>query len=273
MRIDQETALYGIVGYPLAHTQSPAMHNAAFLENHTNAVYLAFESRDINGCLQGMRDLGIKGLSVTVPHKSKVIPLLDEVDDLALRIGAVNTIVNHDGSLVGYNTDAMGAMRAIREETDPAGKRCLIIGAGGAARAIGFILRKCGAHVSITNRSVDRGQALASALKCPFIPLDRAYAVQPEILIHATSVGMYPLHEQCVVMQDIFQRGMVVMDAVYNPIETRFLTLAATRGCRTINGLGMFVYQGAQQFRLWTGRDAPVDAMKKAVEHAMRRFR
>jgi len=272
MHIDQKTALYGVVGYPLAHTLSPVMHNAAFLETHMNAVYLAFESQDIDGCLRGMKGLGIKGMSVTVPHKSEVIPLLDQVDDLALSIGAVNTIVNRGGVLKGYNTDAMGALKAIQEETDPAGKTCLIIGAGGAARAIAFILKKHGTNVNITNRSLTRGRALATALECPFIPLEEAGTIKADILIHATSVGMYPFHERCIVTPDMFQRGMIVMDIVYNPVQTRFLTLAAERGCKTIDGLGMLVYQGVEQFRLWTGLDAPVDAMTNALADAMRRF-
>jgi len=269
MRIDQKTAVYGIVGYPLGHTQSPAMHNAAFLRTHMNAVYLAFETRDMDGCLQGMRGLGIKGLSITIPHKSTVIPLLDQVDDLALNIGAVNTIVNQEGSLVGYNTDATGALRALTEKIDPAGKHCLLIGAGGAARAIGFALTQQEVRLSITNRSVARGELLARALKCPFIPLERVKAVHPEILIHATSVGMYPREEECVVTPAIFQKEMVVMDAIYNPLNTRFLRLAAKQGCTTISGLGMFIYQGAEQFRLWTGLTAPVITMKKAVEQVL----
>ncbi len=269
MRIDQKTAVYGIVGYPLAHTQSPAMHNTAFSHTHMNAVYLAFEAQDIEACLQGMRGLGVKGLSITIPHKSAVIPLLDRVDDLALNIGAVNTIVNHEGILVGYNTDAGGALRALTEKTDPAGKSCLIIGAGGAARAIGFALTQQQARLSITNRSVARGELLARALKCSFIPLERVKAVHPEILIHATSVGMYPRDKECVVTPDFFQKEMVVMDAIYNPLNTRFLRLAAKQGCTTISGLGMFIYQGAEQFRLWTGLTAPVITMKKAVEQAL----
>jgi shikimate dehydrogenase len=269
MFIDQDTALYGVIGYPLGHTQSPAMHNAAFSENAVNAVYLAFESKDIDGCVQGMRALGIKGMSITTPHKSTVIPLLDEVDDLAVKIGAVNTIVNHGGYLVGYNTDAMGALRALEEKTDPAGKSCLIIGAGGAARAIGFILKERGAHLIIANRSGERGDALAHSLGCAFLPLERVKEIQADLFIHATSVGMYPRDDACIVAPDILQNARVVMDVVYNPLETKLLKFAAKQGCSTINGLGMLVHQGAEQFRLWTGLEAPISTMRKAVENAI----
>lgn len=249
------------------------MHNAAFSESGLNAVYLAFETKDIEGALQGMRGLGIKGMSITIPHKRTAIPLLDKVDDLALKIGAVNTIVNDGGYLVGYNTDALGALRALEEKTDPAGKTCLIIGAGGAARAIGFILKECGAHLIITNRSVERGEVLAYSLGCSFLPLGRVKEIQADLLVHATSVGMHPRDDECVVEADVLQRAMVVMDIVYNPIETKLLKTAEKQGCSTINGLGMFVQQGAEQFRLWTGLKAPVSAMRKAVENAIRGVR
>ena len=142
MIIDQHTDLYGVVGYPLCHTMSPIMHNTAFEVTGVNAIYLAFETRDIDGCLKGIKALGIKGMSITLPYKSSVISLLDEVDGLAKKIGAVNTIVNKGGHLVGYNTDAIGALKALEEKIELSGKTCLIIGAGGAARAIGFILKK-----------------------------------------------------------------------------------------------------------------------------------
>jgi shikimate dehydrogenase len=144
MVLDQQTKLYGIIGFPLSHTLSPLMQNAALSAMLVNAVYLAFESRDIAGCLEGMKSLGVKGLSVTIPHKSSVIQLLDGIDDLTERIGAVNTIVNDNSRLIGYNTDAIGAIRALEEKIDVWNKSGLIFGAGGAARAIGFILRRKG---------------------------------------------------------------------------------------------------------------------------------
>jgi shikimate dehydrogenase len=271
MIIDQQTGLYGVVGYPIGHSMSPTMHNAAFLASSLNAVYLAFETRDIDGCLRGMKALGIKGMSVTIPHKSAVVPLLDEVEDLAKRIGAVNTIVNDEGRLVGYNTDALGALRALKEKTELSGKTCLVIGAGGAARAIGFILRDHGVQLVISNRSIGRGEDLASSLGCSFVPLREAKVVQADLLVQTTPVGMHPHDEQSIIAPDVLREGTVVMDIVYNPLETRLLTIARSRGCLTINGLGMFIHQGAEQFRLWTGLEAPRSAMTQVVEEALRR--
>ena len=164
MKIDQNTKLYGIVGYPISHTLSPLMQNAALVERNVNAVYLAFETKDVTGCLQGMKSLDIKGLSIKIPFKSSVLPLLDEIDGLAERIGDVNTIVNDNGRLIGYNTDAIGAIRALEEKIDLQDKSGLIFGAGGAARAIGFILREKGVSISIVNRSRERGEDLDQAL-------------------------------------------------------------------------------------------------------------
>ncbi len=270
MTIDRDTDLYGIIGHPLGQSLSPIMHNAAFSAKGLNAVYLAFETKDIEDALKGMRALGIKGMSVTIPHKSSVIPLLDHVDRLAERIGAVNTIVSDKGRLVGHNTDGLGALKALKEKTEVSGKTCLIVGAGGAARAIGYILKEQGVDLTLTNRSHGRGQDLADSLECPFIPLDKAEDVQADLLIQTTSVGMHPHDEECLLSPNALKPGMVVMDIVYNPIETKLLTTAKTRGCVTINGLGMFIHQGVEQFRLWTGLDAPVEAMASAAEQALR---
>jgi shikimate dehydrogenase len=271
MIIDQHTDIYGVVGFPLSQTLSPIMQNTAFEVTEINAIYLAFETRDIEGCVKGMRSLGIKGMSVTLPYKSLVIPLLDQVDSLAKKIGAVNTIVNKDGHLVGYNTDAIGALKALEEKIELSGKTCLIIGAGGAARAIGFILKDNGVKVKIANRSPERGKELALSLACPFIFLDELGKSTADLLIHTTPVGMTPHEYQCVVPEHILKKGMVVMDIIYNPIKTRLLTMARVRGCLTINGLGMFIHQGAEQFRLWTGIDPPISAMKRSVKELLRK--
>lgn len=270
MKIDEETELYGVVGYPISHSLSPTMHNAAFSATHMNAVYVAFKVRDIAGCLKGIRSLNIKGLSVTMPHKTTVIPLLDEVDDLAARIGAVNTIVNRNGRLFGYNTDATGALKALEEEVDPAGKIGIIIGAGGAARAIGYILKEKGLDIKVANRSVKRGRALAQSLDCPFIRLDTLKEISADILINTTPVGMMPHTEECIVTEQTLKKGMVVMDVIYHPVATKLITMADARGCLTVNGLGMFIYQGAEQFRLWTGREAPVGIMADAVKRVLK---
>jgi len=209
-------------------------------------------------------------VSVTIPHKSAVIPLLDEVDGLAKRVGAVNTVVNDEGRLVGFNTDAKGALMALKEKIELPGKTCLIIGAGGAARAIGFILRDHGVHLTISNRSAWRGEDLAGSLGCPFVPLREAKDIQADLLIQTTPVGMYPHEDQCIISRDVLKGGMVVMDIIYNPLETRLLRMARAQGCLTIGGLGMFIHQGAEQFKLWTGLEAPLGAMNRTVEKALR---
>ena len=266
MKITAHTAVYGIVGFPLGHTLSPVMHNTAFRETGLDGVYIPFETRDIAGAVRGMKALGIRGLSVTLPHKTDVMPLLDHIDPRARAIGAVNTIVNRRGVLTGHNTDATGALRALEAVIRIPGKQCLIVGAGGAARTIGVVLREKGAHVTITNRSPGRGRDLARAVGCAFVPMTGAGDVPADLLIQATSVGMFPHVEDIPLSPEFLKPGMVVMDIIYNPVETRFLSLAREKGCTVIRGLGMFVHQGAEQFRLWTGMEPPVAEMARAAE-------
>ena len=263
--VDQHTVLYGVAGWPIGHSLSPVMHNAAFAAAGINAVYLAFPVRDIAGCVAAMRALGIRGLSVTIPHKSAVIPHLDDLDERARAIGAVNTVVNRDGRLVGYNTDASGALKALEERISLAGRRCLILGAGGAARAVGFALREKVAEITVANRSPHRGRALAQFLGCSFISLDELKGVQADLLIQATPVGMAPEDRASPISEQILREGMAVMEVIYNPLETKLLAAARSRGCVTITGLSMFIHQGAEQFRLWTGGEPPIQAMTRAV--------
>jgi len=269
MMIDQDTEVYGVIGNPVRHSLSPAMHNAAFGEKAINAIYLAFEIKDLKDCIRGIRALGIRGLSVTIPFKSDIIPFLDEVDDLAMRIGAVNTVVNNSGHLKGYNTDALGALRALEEKTDISGKRVVIIGAGGAARAIGYILKERGLEIIIANRSIERGMDLCRSLDCEFIRLDKPADVHADILINTTPVGMSPQIDMSPVQENALKEGMVVMDIIYNPLKTRLLAMAEARGCLIINGLPMFIYQGAEQFRLWTGIEVPVAVMSEVVKREL----
>ena len=269
MIIDQHTALYGVIGNPVRHSLSPILHNAAFSATSLNAVYLAFETGDIEECIKGIRALGIKGASITIPFKTTVMPFLDEIDPLAKRIGAVNTIVNDSGRLKGYNTDAFGALKALEENVKLPGMTCLIIGAGGAARAIGFMLKEQDVAVSIVNRSRKRGEALAASLGCPFVPLDEISGTKGGLLVQTTSVGMYPDIDQCPVPENILENGMVVMDIVYLPAETRLLNLARDRGCVIISGVDMLINQGTEQFRLWTDLDPPFASMRHALKEAL----
>lgn len=269
LQIDQFTRAYGVVGYPLGHTLSPVLHNAAFRLTGQNAAYLAFETRDLEGCIKGARALGLGGLSVTLPYKSAVLTLLDEIDPLAERVGAVNTVLNEGGRLKGFNTDAAGALLALEEKVSLKGKRCLMVGAGGAARAVGFALIGRGATLCLSNRSPERGRALAKDLGCAFVEWREMESAAADLLVQTTPVGMHPGEDRCSVPEALLREGMTVMDIVYNPVETRLIRAARERGCETVTGLSMFVRQGAEQFRLWTGVDPPLQAMTEAVEGAL----
>lgn len=269
MGISGTTLLYGIIGNPVTHSLSPAMHNSAFAVSDIDAVYLPFPAPDIAAAVIGVRGLGIQGLSVTIPHKENVIPLLDEVDPVAVKIGAVNTIVNKAGVLTGLNTDWLGATRALEEEIELGGAEAVILGAGGSARAIGFGLLERGAAITLCSRTESRGRALAEELDCPWVPLGESRRLSGDILINATSVGMVPGVENTPVPGEILSRFQVVMDIVYAPMKTRLLREAEADGCKIINGLEMLLYQGVAQFEIWTGRDAPVSVMRKALAGAL----
>lgn len=263
------TPLYGVFGDPIAHSLSPLMHGRAFSRTGADGVYLAFRIKDIAAGINAVRTLGIKGVSITLPHKVAAVALMDRLDDSAQKIGAVNTVFNRDGVLTGYNSDGAGAMAALKRKVSPAGRRVLLLGAGGAARAIGFSIMQQGGRLTVANRSEPRGRQLAAALGADFIPLSEAARVPADILINATAVGMAPHTDAMPLSSSAFRRHMCVMDIVYTPLKTRWLRAAAQAGCRIVDGLEMFVHQGAFQFELWTGRKAPVDAMRQAVESVL----
>jgi shikimate dehydrogenase len=263
--IDSNTRLYCIIGNPVEHSLSPAMHNAAFEHLGLNAAYVAFEVTDVAKAIEGIRALHICGVSVTIPHKTAAMGYLDEVEVTAEKIGAINTIVNQDGRLIGHNTDWMGAISSLEEITDIAGKRFIIVGAGGAARAIGFGIKQKVGKLTVVNRSTKRGEGLASDLGCEFYPLDRLRDLDGDVLIHTTPVGMHPHIRDTLIPGEFLKKGMVVMDTIYNPLETRLLKEARDKECLVLGGLKMLVYQGAAQFELWTGQKAPVEIMEEAA--------
>lgn len=272
MTINGQTALYGIIGNPVSHSLSPAMHNAAFADLGENSVYLPFQVVGLEAGIAGLKALGVKGVSVTIPYKEAVIPLLDTIEDVARKIGAVNTIEIKDMGgkrhLCGSNTDWLGANRALSEKVSLRGAHVVLLGAGGSARAIGFGLQQEGAHVVLCSRTESRGRALAADLGCLWHPLDEADSLQGEILVNATSVGMQPEIQLSPVPQTILSRFQVVMDIVYAPLETRLLREAKAAGCLGINGLEMLLYQGVAQFELWTGKAAPVELMRQKLYQA-----
>jgi len=269
MNIDTNTRLYGILGHPVSHSLSPAMHNRAFATTGYNGVYLAFDVPDIRAGVSGGRALGLGGWSVTIPHKVAVIPLLDDLDPAARQIGAVNTVVNQEGRLIGYNSDGLGAVAALKEQCPVEERSVAVIGAGGAARAIAFCLKAEGARITIVNRSVDRGEALARDLDVPFLPLAEFNKPVYHVLINTTAVGMTPHTDAMPVAERMLAPEITVMDIVYTPLETRLLKAAAQRGCTVVDGVAMFVYQGAFQFERWTGLKAPVNLMRDIVMHLL----
>jgi shikimate dehydrogenase len=273
MRIDNRTELYAVIGSPIRHSMSPLMHNTAFDSAGINAAYVAFDVKDLSAAMAGMRSLGIKGLSVTIPHKVSIMAELDQIDKSAQDIGAVNTVVNRDGQLLGFNTDAGGAVRAVTEKTDIFGKEVGIIGAGGASRAIAFGIGGEGGRVTIFNRTLSKARELARMVDGNALPLSALGTVQVDILINTTPIGMTPYEDGCPVDSEVLKPGMVVMDAVYNPLETKLIRTASSKGCDVVSGLMMFIYQGAAQFELWTGRKAPLSAMRQAVVECLSRKR
>lgn len=270
MPVDGATELYGIMGNPVSHSLSPAMHNAAFQHLGLNKVYVPFATQDVAAAINGFRALGVRGVSVTIPHKQAVIPELDAIDPVAAKIGAVNTLVINGASVHGCNTDWLGANAALRQLTTLKGKKVLLLGAGGSARAIGFGLLEEGASLTLASRTPTSGQALAAALGCPWLPLAVSADCQADILINATSLGMGVNREQSPVASQNLAHFGVVMDIVYAPLETRLLREAKAAGCQTINGLAMLLYQGVAQFELWTGLDAPVEVMRQQLLAGMK---
>jgi len=276
--ISGTTRVCGIIGDPIGHSMSPAIHNAAFKETGIDYLYVPFrvKKEGLSKAIEGMRALNIRGLSVTIPHKVAVIPFLDELDPLAQRIGAVNTIVNDDGVLRGYNTDATGFLQTLLERgVEPEGKNMVILGAGGASRAISFILAERGAYLVILNRllELDWAEGLASRISQIFTKEVEALELNEEnlakvlekadIVVNATSVGMSPNIDETPIPAKLLKPGLIVFDIVYNPIKTRLLREAEATGAKTIGGLDMLVWQGVLAFELWTGMKAPVKVMKE----------
>lgn len=262
-----ETKRYGIIGDPIEHTISPAIHNAAFKELKLDYIYLPYWVRkdELGAVIQNMRTLDIKGLNVTIPHKIAVIQYLDELDLLAAKIGAVNTIVNNYGVLKGYNTDALGFLFALQGKgIKPEGKEVVILGAGGAARAIFYILDQKGSNLTVINRTLD------NAIECTRISKRYHTALElnkenlikalekADILVNTISAGIQ-------VTADMIKPNLIVFDIVYNPVKTRLLKEAIKAGAVTINGIDMLLWQGALSFERWTGFKVPIGIMRAEI--------
>ncbi|WGG44302.1 shikimate dehydrogenase [Rossellomorea sp. DA94] len=269
-------ALYGVIGDPIAHSMSPLMHNSAFEDNGINAQYVRFhvKKEQLPDAIRGIKALGIEGVNVTVPHKEHVMSLLDGIDPLAKAIGAVNTIANENGKLIGYNTDGLGFVEGLKKVAGEGleNKSMLIIGAGGAARAIYYTLASSGVgKIDVTNRTPGRAKKMMDA--CPF-PLDSSFlsleAAENElhdydVIIQTTSIGMFPHNEDSPIKVNKLKQGSIVSDIIYNPLETTLLKQAKQKGALTQNGLDMFVYQGALSFKKWTGIFPSYSIMRDTV--------
>lgn len=270
---DGQTAIYGLIGNPVSHSISPIIHNTLFNEMGLNSVYVPFKVNNVGDFIVAFRKLDIKGYSVTIPHKESIINHLDAIDPIAKKIGAVNTVVNSYGKLIGFNTDCEAAIKALcsacklsavsKEEDRLKGKKVTLLGAGGVARAIAFGLKKRGAHITIVSRNYERAQLLAGDVGCLCGKLDDPQEIETDILINATPVGMFPKVNETPITKNKLKPGMVVFDTVYNPIETKLLQDAKAQGCEVIGGLPMFIQQAAAQFKLWTGRMPPIELIEK----------
>lgn len=269
--IRADTSVCCVIGDPVAHSLSPLIHNVGFRALNLNFVYVAFRVRDIKLAVYGIRGLGIRGVSVTIPHKVSAMMYLDKVDDIARQIGAINTIVNDGGVLKGYNTDCAAALRALEEKTPAGGKRAVILGAGGTAMSIAAGLKKSGARVLILARAADRAQVMARLVGADDSGgFDRLSAIaEAEILVNATPVGMTPRADESLVPVGLLHAGLTVFDVVYNPMETRLIAEAKKVGCAIIYGYRMFLHQAAAQFELFTGHEAPLADMEKALIEAL----
>jgi len=244
-----------------------AMHGAAYEALGLAFTYVPFAIDDLAAAIAAMRALGIRGLGIAVPFKIEVMALVDRLEPLAERIGAVNTVVNDDGLLTGYNTDAHGAVRALEEVTSLEGKRILVIGAGGAARAVAHALQQRGARLHIANRTAEKARALASALGATYGGLDAARRLEGyDIVVNCSSAGMKEYGAASPIPEQAIFPGLVVMDIVYKPVRTELVRAAESRGALTVHGGRMLLHQASRQFELYTGRAAPLEAMDAALK-------
>ena len=286
MKISGRTKVCALIGNPVEHSLSPIIQNAAFRKLDLDYVYVVFnvKSGDLREAVYGVKALGICGLNVTMPHKTAIIPYLDELDETARKTGSVNTVFNNNGRLVGYTTDGVGALNALKHAgVDPSGKRIVILGAGGASRSISFTLAEHASELVILNRTFSKAKALKDAIrkalgdraKVRASPLtDEKLSVEladADILINATSVGMKPNENETPVKQIYLREDLVVFDLIYEPLETRLLREAKSIGAKVVDGLSMLVHQGAASFEIWTGIKAPVDVMMEAALKAIQR--
>lgn len=266
-KITQKTQVLGVIGNPIAHSMSPLMHNTVLKEMGLDYVYLPFKVEDPGDFVDTARKFSFRGFNVTIPHKREIIEYLDELAEDAARLGAVNTVVKQDGKLKGYNTDWLGAVAALEKVTSSKDKNVVLIGAGGAGRAIAYGLKKKGGNVTVLNREEEllMARRVGDNFGCKYGGLKELDSLEYDILIHATPVGMWPDVVESLVEKKNLRKGKVVMDIVYNPLQTKLLKDAEECGCRTIDGLKMLAGQAEASFRFWTGKEPPSGLMEEVA--------
>jgi shikimate dehydrogenase len=264
--IGEKTRLCGSIA-SRPNKLGPIMHNAAYRALGLDFVYMAFGVTDLKKAIEGVRGLGIRGLGVSMPFKQEVIQYLDEIDETARAIGAVNTVCNDNGKLCGYNSDWIGAVKALEEKTSIEGKRVVLVGAGGVARAIAYGIKKRAGRIVVFDRTLEKAKRLALDFGIELggsierVEREKDY----DILINATSVGSYPNTKDSVFPKAVLRPRKAVLDVVFNPPETALIRAAKDAGCSTIPGYRMLIHQALFQFELYTGRKAPFDVMEKAL--------
>jgi shikimate dehydrogenase len=267
----KETKIFAVFGNPVAHSLSPLMHQAALDRMEVPASYVPFCVTNLKKAVEGIRGMNISGVSVTLPFKTEVMPCLDEIDEKARRMGAVNTIWNDGERLKGYNTDWLGFVLSLKDHMEIQGKNFLVLGAGGAARAVIFGLMEEGGLPQIVNRTTEKAQILGREFGCPYVLWEDLNRVEAEIVINTTPLGMSPQQDMSPLPKERLKKFKWVSDIIYNPLQTKLLKEAAEMGCRTINGLGMFVHQGAEQLKIWTGQEPPRDLMQEVVQKQLQK--
>jgi len=280
--IGTNTKLCAVIGNPISHSLSPAIHNAGFNALDLDFVYVSFRVEDVKNALAGMRALeNFRGMSVTIPHKIAIIDLVDEISDLDKNIGSINTVINEKGKLIGLGTDGPGALKAIRNAgVNLEGQKVLMLGSGGAARAIAFTLSQNAGLAKLTLLDIDAAmlKKLASDLKAGTkatidsdMLTDATLSTnmeQADLVINCTPVGMHPREDASLIPADLFKAGQVIFDVVYTPLKTKLIKEAQLRGLKTISGVEMFINQAVLQFERFTGADAPEEVMRRVVmEH------
>jgi shikimate dehydrogenase len=257
--------LFALFGNPIGHSLSPPMHQAAYGEMGLPARYEAYRVENAEEIVRMIRSLGLQGASVTLPFKEAILKYLDEVTENARTIGAVNTIVNRAGRLIGENTDWIGLVRDLVDHVQIRGNTFAVLGAGGMARAAVFGILHEGGNPVIFNRTREKGEALARAFNCQVLPLAALDGFRADGLIQTTPVGMAPETQKSPLKRESLANFRYVMDSIYNPLMTKLLRDAEEMGCIPISGVGLFIHQGAEQIRIWTGLEPPVARMRQAV--------